>query len=312
MGEQRGHPVLALLRARLEARDRPGARHDPHRLGLAIQGGGMRGVISGGMLAALEDLGLGHAFDGVYGSSSGALNGAYSYAGDNWKQLAIYWEHLTDRRFIDPFRALRGNLIGLDYAFSYVVSQAVPLDADAVLDSKVPLTVAVTLVDELRTEAVSTFRDRADLLAALRASAWLPLAVRGTATFRGRRAIDGALLTVHPCRLALLDGCTHVLSLSTRPHGPYQLPGRLLRSVQHRALERLCPGLGARHLDALEEYVADRAVLSRRTTTPDEQPYVYDLAPSRPLHALEQSRAKLIAAATDARDLTLRELGGAA
>lgn len=310
MGEQRGHPVLALLRTRLEARDRPGARHDQHRLGLAIQGGGMRGVISGGMLAALEDLGLWDAFDGVYGSSSGALNGAYAYAGDNWKQLAIYWEHLTDRRFISPLRGLTGNLIGLDYAFDEVVGRAVPLDADAVLDSKAPLTVAITLVDELRTEAVSSFAGPADLVAALRASAWLPLAVRGTSTFRGRRAIDGALLTVHPFRLALLDGCTHVLCLSTRPPGPYRLPGPLLRSVQHRVLERLRPGLGDRHLAALEEYVADRAVLSRRTNA--AAPHLLELAPPRPLHALEQNRAKLIAAATAARDLTLQALEGVA
>ncbi len=42
---------------------------------LIVQGGCMRGVFSAGSLIALEKLGLSQAFDAVYGSSGGAVNG---------------------------------------------------------------------------------------------------------------------------------------------------------------------------------------------------------------------------------------------
>ena len=52
------HPVARLLRERVDSGSVPGARQDPHRVALALEGGGMRGVVSAGMVAALERLGL--------------------------------------------------------------------------------------------------------------------------------------------------------------------------------------------------------------------------------------------------------------
>ena len=70
------HPVLDVLHARLREGSAPGARSDPHRVAVVLEGGGMRGVVSAGMTAALERLGLTRCFDLVVGSSAGALNAA--------------------------------------------------------------------------------------------------------------------------------------------------------------------------------------------------------------------------------------------
>lgn len=53
----------------------------PTQVGLAIEGGGMRGCVSAGMIAAVSTLGLMDTFDAVYGSSAGSLVGAYAIAG---------------------------------------------------------------------------------------------------------------------------------------------------------------------------------------------------------------------------------------
>ena len=50
-------------------------------MGLVVQGGGMRGVVSGGGLTALHDLGMRDLFDATYGSSAGAMNLTYFLAG---------------------------------------------------------------------------------------------------------------------------------------------------------------------------------------------------------------------------------------
>ena len=51
------HPALQLLMERLRSGSKPGARTDKHKLGLAVEGGGMRGCVTGGALRALHDLG---------------------------------------------------------------------------------------------------------------------------------------------------------------------------------------------------------------------------------------------------------------
>ena len=65
------HPVIAALRERP-----PGAR-----IALVVEGGGMRGAVSGGMGLGLDELGLTRSFDAAYGASAGALNALWLVAG---------------------------------------------------------------------------------------------------------------------------------------------------------------------------------------------------------------------------------------
>ena len=53
---------------------------DGRKVGLIVEGGAMRGVISCAALMALEDLRLTDVFDEVYGASAGAVNAAYFLA----------------------------------------------------------------------------------------------------------------------------------------------------------------------------------------------------------------------------------------
>lgn len=47
------------------------------KVALCIEGGGMRGCVNAGALAAMQYLGLDDSVDIVYGSSAGSLMGAY-------------------------------------------------------------------------------------------------------------------------------------------------------------------------------------------------------------------------------------------
>jgi len=76
----------------------------------------MRGVVSGGMVVALEQLGLLECFDAIYGSSAGAMNGAYFLAGQAALGTTIYYDNINNRHFIDFARALRGRpVVDLDF-----------------------------------------------------------------------------------------------------------------------------------------------------------------------------------------------------
>ncbi|MFD0404414.1 patatin-like phospholipase family protein [Kitasatospora sp. NPDC127116] len=277
------HPVLEILRARRDSGSLPGSRTDGARVALAVEGGGMRGVVSAAMLCQLEDHGFKDAFDVVYGCSAGGINGAYFLMGNTWYSLSIYYDDLATRRFVDFSRALRRRpVLNLGYAFDHVMERVKPLDYAAVINSPARLAVPVTDVDALRTVVLRDFSSKDELKSALRASAWLPIAVPGTArTSDGRRAVDGGVLTALPFRLALDDGCTHVLSLSTRPMRE-RMGGSL--SLMHRYtylyLERLRTGLGSGYLAAIRQKYRDQEWLrSQRRSVGEVGPHVLDLAP---------------------------------
>ena len=275
------HPVLEVIRARRRSGRPVGEHGDGHKLGLTIEGGGMRGAVSAAMLTALDDLGLRSVFDVVYGVSSGAVNAAYFLTGESWYPLTIYLDDLPTRRFVDFRRSLAGRaILDLDYVFEHVLEKVKPLAYDKIAGMAPRFQVAVAMVDTLETVSVSTFENGADLKAALRASCWMPIAVPGVGEFRGRPAVDGGVLTAHPTITATRDGCTHVLSLSTRPMGAPVNFSALVSRATGALLDRTARGLGTGYVASLDEYRQHRSQWQRWRTEPGDGPlYVLDLAP---------------------------------
>jgi predicted patatin/cPLA2 family phospholipase len=92
------------------------SRPDGERIALVVEGGGMRGCVSAGMVTAIHYLGLEDTFDVIYGSSAGTIIGAYF----NTRQLPwfgpeVYYDSLTTAgsEFIDKKRLLRSLGLGL-------------------------------------------------------------------------------------------------------------------------------------------------------------------------------------------------------
>ncbi|MBO0882660.1 MAG: patatin-like phospholipase family protein [Mycobacterium sp.] len=280
------HPVLKILRRRRETGSKPGARDDSAKVALAVAGGGMRGVISGAMCAQLNDAGFNSAFDVVYGGSSGAINAAYfvTQPQRSWHPLSIYFDDLATRDFVRFSRALLGgSIMNLDYVFDEVLRSAKALDYQAAIESAVSLVVSVTDVDARDTVAFRDFATADELESILRASVHLPSAVKGVAEFGGQRLLDGALLAPLPFRLAIDDGCTHVLSLSTfriqksqklrKRHPAWGYPYSLY-------LEQIQPGLGAAFLNGQRQRLRDQEwLMRRRCSSSVDGPHVLDLAP---------------------------------
>jgi predicted acylesterase/phospholipase RssA len=321
------HPVLRLLRERRDSGSTPGHRDplDTARVGLAVEGGGMRGVVSAAMLVCLEDRGLLNGFDAVYGVSSGAINAAYFLTGNTWYPGSIYYDDLTTRKFISYWRVLAGrSMLNLDFAYKTVIGKIKPLDYDKVLASPAKLTIGITLVDELSALAATDFTSASDLNEALMASAWLPLAVRGTGVYRGKRALDGGVLIPLPYRLAVDDGCTHILSLGTKPMpSPRRIrlrsaaePPAERRSPARRTPAELASGYTAWHLDRIREGLGNAYLESRRLKGQDRRsfaewrlatggdpPFILDIAPlpgTPQVGRTEMSPNRLLAAARNA------------
>jgi len=89
---------------------------DGYKVALSVEGGGMRGCVTAGMVAAIHYLGLEDTVDVVYGSSAGTVIGAYFITRQlPWFGPELYYDALTTAgdRFINTKRFLRAVGLGL-------------------------------------------------------------------------------------------------------------------------------------------------------------------------------------------------------
>mmetsp|Transcript_33901 Transcript_33901/g.84983 ORF Transcript_33901/g.84983 Transcript_33901/m.84983 type:complete len:458 (+) Transcript_33901:334-1707(+) len=225
------HPALELVVERARNGSKPGCRTDPFKLGLVVEGGGMRGCVSAGMLIALYDLGLRGVFDSVYGSSAGAINLTYFLSGQR-EGVDIYADMLSNGDFIDLSRLFKrraGPVLDLSFLLDTVMRDMVPLRWDSVLRSEIPLKAVASCVRKLRPVVLDQFADEHDLLTCLRASANVPGIAGSPIEHRGHSLVDAAIFEPIPFPAAIADGCTHVLVLCSRPD-PTQLSVGPIRS----------------------------------------------------------------------------------
>lgn len=216
------HPVIQALHERRASRSRPGERSDGRRIALAVEGGGMRGVVSSAMCAVLEREGLLEAFDLAAGASAGALNAAALLAGVADGCTREYAGAFTSRRFINPGRLLLGRAV-VDVGFVLDYDHPDTLDADRhqrTLESPVELHCVACDVATAGAVDLHGMRDRAALREALLASSRLPwVGGEPVRAADGRRFLDGGLVEPIPLDTALAAGATHVVALLTRPAG---------------------------------------------------------------------------------------------
>ena len=136
----------------------------------------MRGVVSAGMAAAIEQLGLRDAFDEVHGASAGAFNAAFLLAGQAAYLATLYQHGFGDPRFVSFTRALRGGpAFDMDHVINHVWTFERPLRFDAVLSCGIDLHCTATDADRAAIVDLTGLRDEEEIRCAMRASA--PVAV---------------------------------------------------------------------------------------------------------------------------------------
>lgn len=301
--------LIDLLRARAAHGDGPPFR-DGATIGLVVEGGAMRGVVSAGMVTALEALGLTRAFDVVYGASAGAINAAYFLAGQAALGTTIYYEDINNGRFINLRRAFgRRPVIDLGFLIDDVMADRKPLDAVRVITGPTPLVVLATSVDSGDRHALRGFGTRDALLGALRASATMPIVAGQPWTIDGRRYFDASLTEPIPVPTAEREGCTHVLALLTRPGESPRRTTLFDRAVVLPRLRRISPALAAKYVNRGTPYTRLLATIAAGTG-PLGRARVTGLRPAAPVVAkLERRRDRLEAGAQGGFDAVMGAFG---
>jgi predicted patatin/cPLA2 family phospholipase len=299
----RRHTVVQTILRRRSEGSRPGARSDGRRVALAIEGGGMRGVVSAGMTAAIEQLGLRDAFDEVHGASAGAFNAAFLLAGQAGYLATLYQHGFGDPRFVSVARALRGGpAFDMDHVINHVWTRDRPLRFDAILSGAIALHCTATDADRAAIIDLTELRDEEQIRCALRASSRLPWLAGAPVGFRGMRLLDATLAEAIPVHAAFATA-TDVLVLQTRPRGlPHAPLSPVIARLTDRYLRGINPALAELGRTRSPRYDALTADLAARSDDPERAPGVCVIRPpagSAVVGQLENRASALRTAACD-------------
>jgi predicted patatin/cPLA2 family phospholipase len=277
---------------------------------LALEGGGMRGVVSGATLIALKDAGLTDHVDVFYGTSSGSINVTYFAAGGSWDALSVYYDHL-------PFGFVRRpthRSARLDMTFlERVMRERVPLDTEQLHQSDIDVRVVVTDVHSTEPRIVEMRSDR-DPVSTLLASSWLPLLAGPPPRLDDAHLLDGGLLWADPVYAALHDGCTHILAINTSAKPAGSEHSQRLRFVLRALLNRSAPGLGDAYAASRLRWDRDKAALIDGAVVSMGDASVTRFAPRTRSHEVERltlQRDRLLEGARAGYALGLRIAGRA-
>lgn len=159
------------------------------RLGLVIEGGGMRAIYVAGVLDVFMEHEL--SFDGVVGISAGAIHGSNFVAGQKGRTIRYYKKYCADKKMIGLRNLiLTGNIVNNRFFYHDLPDRLDPFDYEAFQDSATEFYAGCTNVETGGAEYIRIKDMKADI-DALRASSSLPY-VSTIVDFKGMKLLDGA------------------------------------------------------------------------------------------------------------------------
>lgn len=194
------------------------------RIGLVVEGGGMKCAYSAGILDRFLDEGI--TFDYCVGVSAGVANAASYLAGQRGRNLRFYTDHIHEPGYMGFGNFLKtGNLFGLGYIYGTLTNSdgADPLDFPALMANPTEYELVAT---NARLGAPRYF-DKSELkqddYRIIMGSCALPGACRPV-MIDGDPYYDGGVTDSIPIARALHKKCDRLVIITSKPRDFVKMP----------------------------------------------------------------------------------------
>lgn len=183
------------------------------KVGLVLEGGGLRGVFTGGVLEYFLENNI--HFPYVIGVSAGACNAVSYVAKQKGRNKEVTIGYIDDPRYYSYWNLIRGKeLFDMDFLFDEIPNELVPLDQDTL--NSVPTELVVVTTDVETGQALYIKKDEtSNLNLAVRASSSLPM-MADTVELDGKLLLDGGMADSIPVKQAVADGYKRNVVILTR------------------------------------------------------------------------------------------------
>lgn len=193
------------------------------KVGLVLEGGGLRGTYTSGVLDAFLDGEL--RFPYIIGVSAGVCNAVSFVSQQKGRSAKINIEHSDDKNY-HSFRnlLLKGSIFNEQMLFDDLPHKLYPFDYETYQREYTCLLAGTT--DCLSGKPVyyelDDLRNQYDIV---KASSWLPF-VSPMVEYDGRKLLDGGVADSIPIRKSIADGNEKNIVVLTQPAGYRKKPSR--------------------------------------------------------------------------------------
>jgi predicted patatin/cPLA2 family phospholipase len=214
---------------------------------LVLEGGGLRGIYTSGVLRFFMDKGV--FFPYVIGVSMGACNAANYVSRQPERNRMVCIRYVNDARYISYSRLLmRGELFGMKFIFDTLPHSLVPFDFKTFMENDVK---CITVATDCETGETLYYEKKElgeDYLKVVQASNSLPFVAKPV-RYEGRILMDGGLTDAVPICKSIDDGNTRNVLILTRPKGYRKKQPRFMRlaTMRYSRYKGLCEALASRH-----------------------------------------------------------------
>ena len=190
------------------------------KIGLVLEGGGMRGLFSAGVLDALLEL-KELSVNGIVGVSSGALFGVNYVSKQKERAVRYNKKYADDKRYMGLYSWITtGNAVNKDFAFYELPYKLDVFDNETFKKAKTDFYVVMTNVESGKPEYV-LIEDAFAQMEYLRATSALPFASK-IIEINGKKYLDGGISDSIPIDFCESLGYDKIIAVLTRPEGTYK------------------------------------------------------------------------------------------
>lgn len=217
------------------------------KTGLVLEGGGMRGLYTAGVLDVFMENGLDY-FDGLIGVSAGAIHGCSYVSRQVGRSIRYYNKYRNDPRFMSIQSLITtGDIVGDEFCYHEIPEKLDPYDYEAFRESGMEFYVTVTNV----VTGLPEYKLITDMLKEIdlvKASASLPF-VSHMVRYKGEYLLDGGCADSIPVEAFRRMGFKKNVVVLTRHDGYRKGPasGAALNAMYHR-YPRFVETMERRHL----------------------------------------------------------------
>ncbi len=255
-------------------------------VGLILEGGGMRGVYTAGVLDFFLDKNI--EFSSCYGVSAGACHACSYLSGQRGRAFATNVDFLKDKRYCSVHSLVTtGDLFGVEMLYDIIPNKLIPYDYQAFEKNPCRFYAVAT---NCRTGKPEYFRikDMHEDIKAVRASSSLPLLARRV-IINNEEYLDGGISDSIPLKKSIMDGNAKNVLVLTRDKSYRKRPNKLARIIRLKYSD--CPELIKRLEERHDNYNQTLDFIHQK----EDEGSVFVIRPKQAVHIglLEKDRDKL-------------------
>lgn len=192
-----------------------------YQAGLVLEGGGMKGIYTAGILEFFLEKGI--EFSGVYGVSAGACHMCSYLSKQKGRARDVAIDYLDNRHYCGKESLLfTGNFFNTDMCYHLIPEYLYPYDYETFSRYPGKAYSVVTNIATGRAEYLQV-KDMKEDIDMIRASASLPLVSRNV-KIKGQYYLDGGISDPIPLQKSVMDGHQKNVVVMTKEEGYIRRP----------------------------------------------------------------------------------------